>query len=511
VSVTTVDQARRDASTATCNDSIADDASEDTNQVTVRQIGSRTFSVAPCAVLWRDIGAQNYVIMVSETGNTLDRPFYFINVLWGERFRNYFLEYCLPSLLAPGNLPALSTRAPSKFLISTRPEDWEAMSRTPIFRRLADYVEPMFLEIPPCPPNRSGAEHMGQGHKLCCGMAFHERAYAMVLTPDCMLSDGTIARLQELARGGTKLVLAAALRFGEEPFLANLEKLGAVPATSRRDSGDALVISGRQMVEAALNGFHTETLRYEWDAPYFPPCFPGVPAAAWWRVPGEEGIVLHSLSWAPMLLDYAAVREHNVTDLDTWTLDGDYIFQNLGETKEVHISTDSDEMFIASWGPLADRPADLTPRSMFGALGRGAMCRLAFYGPVFNAMKRRMFFRQVNWHARALNRNWLPVETRATRAIRVYLGWPDEQAERSRLRTVWDGFLYLVALLEWSKHLPHAIRVWSTLHHRRLALVVQGDGPAIRWLWWTVRRNFARLAGRRFEEPRPEVPGAPVN
>ncbi len=58
----------------------------------------------------------------------LDRPFYFILVLWGERFRNYFLDLCLPTLLSPRNLPALATRPRSKFLICTRPHDWAAMT-----------------------------------------------------------------------------------------------------------------------------------------------------------------------------------------------------------------------------------------------------------------------------------------------------------------------------------------------------------------------------------------------
>ena len=49
----------------------------------------------------------------------LERPFYLIVVLWSARFREYFLEYCVPSLLAPGNLSALSTKVPSRFLIMT--------------------------------------------------------------------------------------------------------------------------------------------------------------------------------------------------------------------------------------------------------------------------------------------------------------------------------------------------------------------------------------------------------
>ena len=133
----------------------------------------------------------------------LDRPFYFIVVLWGERFRNYFLDFCLASALSPGNMPALQTSRRSKFLIATRPEDWAAMRDTPMFRLLERYVEPVYIEIPPCPPGRSGYQHMSIGHRIACEMAHRDKAYAMVLTPDCMLSDGSVARLQELAHGGT--------------------------------------------------------------------------------------------------------------------------------------------------------------------------------------------------------------------------------------------------------------------------------------------------------------------
>ena len=207
--------------------------------------------------------------------------------------------------MSPGNIPTLKTLRRSKFLIATRPDDWAAMRGTEMFRLLERYVEPVYVEIPPCPPGRSGCQHMGTGHRIACEMVHRDKAYAVVVTPDCMLSDGSVARLQELARGGTELVLTAALRFGEEPFLARLRDMGVLPGENRSATGTPVVISGRQMVHAAVNGFHSETLAYEWDAPGLIAISP----AAWWRVPGEDGIVLHSLSWAPLLLDYGAVRE----------------------------------------------------------------------------------------------------------------------------------------------------------------------------------------------------------
>ena len=85
----------------------------------------------------------------------LDRPFYFIIVFWGQAFRNYFLECCLASILSPGNIPALNTSSRSKFLIATRPDDWAALRNAANFKLLERYVEPVFIEIPPCPPGRS--------------------------------------------------------------------------------------------------------------------------------------------------------------------------------------------------------------------------------------------------------------------------------------------------------------------------------------------------------------------
>src|SRR6478672_11103935 len=95
----------------------------------------------------------------------IDRAFYFIIVLWGKRFRDYFLDLCLPALLSPGNLPALATAPRSKFLIWTRPDDWAAMRDSPIFRLLEQYVDPVFNEIAPCPPGVFGCVHMGPGHR----------------------------------------------------------------------------------------------------------------------------------------------------------------------------------------------------------------------------------------------------------------------------------------------------------------------------------------------------------
>jgi hypothetical protein len=431
---------------------------------------------------------------VAQSIASLDKPFHFIVVLWGERFRNYFLEYCLPSLLAPGNIPALAGRGRHKFMIATRPDDWLAMKATPIFSLMERYIIPVFLEIPPCPVGRSGCEHMGVGHKLALDIAYRERAYASVLTPDCMLSAGTVARLQEHARAGIKLVLVPALRFGEETFLGHLTARGAIPCNNPGERTSPLSISGREMVLAAVNGLHNETLAYEWDAPYFVPIAP----AAWWRVPGEDGIVLHSLSWAFLLLDFEALGRHDTSTLDNWTLDGDYLYKNFGRIEQIHVVQDSDEMFLASWGPMSEIP--FRPFFMFkipwiGAWLKAGQFRHSFYNGIFDPLKQEIFHKAVRWHAKPLNQRWVGVEERAARALsrtlrrKISLGWV--------IISIFMGSVFVAG--DCWRH--RAVIV------RRLLQLLSGHPGARARVMWRVGILGRHITGRQWRVPPPERGG----
>ena len=416
----------------------------------------------------------------------LDRPFYFIVVLWGERFREYFLEYCIPSLLSPGNLPALATRQPSKFLIATTAADWAAIQSSAIFSALQRYVNPEVIEMQPCPPERSRYEHMGIGHKRACEMAFRDAAYATVLAPDCMLSDGTVASLQRLALSGCQLVVTAALRFGEEPFLGHLRHMGVIPDASRSETGTPLIITGRQMAYAAVNGPHSETLAYEWDAPGFLLVVP----AAWWQVPGEDGILLHSLNWAPVLLDYGAIGDHDTSTFDHWTLDGDYLFNNFKTIKRIHIVQDSDELFIASWAPVADRPIMKRRIPWVGRLAAKVQFGSSFKSAFFDPFKRRIFFLPIRWHAQPLNTKWKETEDNAMRELRRYVTPPDESFfsgangwSEKVLRIVARALIGLFVILRpIFIVLYHPRAVW-----RRLKRAARGDRGALRQFGWYVR------------------------
>ena len=142
------------------------------------------------------------------------------------------------------------------------------------------------------------------------------------------------------------------------------------------------------MVFAAVNALHSETEAYEWDAPGFLL----VVSTAWWRIPGENGILVHNLTWAPLLLDYGALSSHDTSTFDRWTFDGDYLFRNFDRLEKTYVVQDSDEMFLISWGPMGIPPIAKQYIPLIGKLAAKAQFGASYKSAFFDKFKRRMFF-----------------------------------------------------------------------------------------------------------------------
>src|SRR2546423_4048460 len=75
------------------------------------------------------------------------RPFDFMVPFWGKRYREYFVDLSLPSLLAPRNLPLLRAEDGHRFLIGTTAEDWQAILGLPIMDKLRHHATPVWIEV----------------------------------------------------------------------------------------------------------------------------------------------------------------------------------------------------------------------------------------------------------------------------------------------------------------------------------------------------------------------------
>jgi hypothetical protein len=275
-----------------------------------------------------------------------------------------------------------------------------------------------------------------------------------------------------------------------------------LPREDHTNDGTPVVVTGRQMVYAAVNGFHSQTLAYEWDAPGLLP----VSAAAWWRVPGEDGIVPHCLSWAPLLLDYGSIAAHDTSTLDQWTLDGDYLFNNSGNIKRMHVVQDSDEIFLASWGPLAEGPLTKTRFPFEGRLA-GHFFRQSFYGGFFDPLKRKLFFLPVRWHSKPLNDKWTAVEQRAMRILLDWVKPPDDAATPIRPVSAPQRVLATIANLPLSV-LHSSAYAWMFRHRIRyhFGRIMRGEWDSISRITWFVRSFM--LGSGASDPPRPHADDA---
>src|ERR1700752_3982963 len=56
--------------------------------------------------------------------------------VWGPRFIAQFLDFCLPSLLARGNIPALANALPTEFVLLTSSQDENVIKQHAAWRSL---------------------------------------------------------------------------------------------------------------------------------------------------------------------------------------------------------------------------------------------------------------------------------------------------------------------------------------------------------------------------------------
>ena len=328
------------------------------------------------------------------------RPLYFINVFWGEEFTAHFVDLALRSLLFPGNLPSVENKAESRLVVCTTAADRARLEQVPAFQRATGIVpaEWIMIEAPESP--RRKYLGMSAGHQKASDLAFRRGAVGIYVTPDAMFSDGSVRHVQKKIAEGCSCLLAPALRIGLEPFLEGLRRC---PGYIAGNPDSPPVLDGRALARLALAALHPESARYDWESPHFSH-FP-VSAFLWNRA--HDGILLHTFSWSPCLLDYAALAHHDSSTFEQWTLDGDYVYRNFGRSPEVQVVSDSDDLLYVGFTPIDERPERLLRNRMKTAT-LGDLAHSAIMDP----LKRDLFRVPVRMHAGAIDAEWGNLELR---------------------------------------------------------------------------------------------------
>jgi hypothetical protein len=171
--------------------------------------------------------------------------------VWGSTYVRRFLDLCLPTLLATGNIPALAQALPTRFVLLTRSSDQSAIRDHPSWRGLAERCE---VQIQPIDDlvvagNHHATVTLAYARALrAAGDAMRETLF-LFLVGDQVMADGSLRAVLDRVRSGASGVLAGSLLVDADAFVPLLRE----PAHSR---SSGLVLASRPLASAALAHLH---------------------------------------------------------------------------------------------------------------------------------------------------------------------------------------------------------------------------------------------------------------
>jgi hypothetical protein len=361
------------------------------------------------------------------------RPLYFMVGFWGDKFRGYFSDYCLPSLLVPGNLKALSCTDGHKFLIATTRHDWAELQLCPLWAELCEHAEPVLIEVG-LPEDSSEAakfRHMSLGHRLMVNVAIAEQALACQIMPDAMYTNGTVSTILRHAAQGARAVLTVAMRLKEELLFTGLKERNLLPALSR---SQPIHLRSRDVVDIAIASLHDDCGLHDWDGSRFP-IFPGF---SFWRVRNDLGIIIQSAYYAYILLDMAAIEQHNERSFDDACIENHWLSDNFPDPSRVRIVQDSDDALVISWTPSSERgsiPATARVARLRSIApvwkGYRMRCMREYHLKLGDVQKANNIRYPIYWHTAAAGDGW-----------RDTAEWRDAEARVRRIMFIFFGDLF---------------------------------------------------------------------
>ena len=246
--------------------------------------------------------------------------------IWGQWHINIMNQVMLPTLLAPNNLPELTSRFEVRFIISTTHAGKSEIEALPIFPKLCAIVKTI-IQVD-TEEEEPGHMHHVNWYHTAIQKARTFGAICVFVPPDVAWSNGTFSHMSH-AMGNGKLGTAMPyLRVISETCLPEL-----ISINNRKN--ESLHIPPGDLVKLGMQHLHPLTAAAMAKSQHGRPSLEML-----WRIPGE-GVVMRHIVRELFSFDPTKI---NLTHL--WYAGGQINPENI------HIVTDSDDMFMLSFAPL---------------------------------------------------------------------------------------------------------------------------------------------------------------
>ena len=175
--------------------------------------------------------------------------------VWGERFVGQFLEFCLPTLLAPGNIPALARMLPCEMILMTSAADEPAIRRHPLWQRLTGMCTVTIKRIDDLITDGNHSTTITLAYARMVretGERVLDTCF-IFLVSDYLVADGSLRSVLARMQDGASGVLAGNFQVIAEDAIDSL-RVWLAPAPA------ALALPPRKLLKWALSHLHPATV-----------------------------------------------------------------------------------------------------------------------------------------------------------------------------------------------------------------------------------------------------------
>ena len=175
------------------------------------------------------------------------RSFDVVTAVWGQEYRQPFLDVCVPNQLTPGNLGALPEG--SRYRVFTSREDVDVLESSSALQRVNEQIPVDIVVMPELSaPSRNRFNRMTACHRRALTDARESRSALIFLMADHFMSEGTFAAAVRRHGAGSRAVVCSGIRVNREAFIAALHARGGVRG-----------VPHRELVSLALDHLHPFT------------------------------------------------------------------------------------------------------------------------------------------------------------------------------------------------------------------------------------------------------------
>jgi SAM-dependent methyltransferase len=256
--------------------------------------------------------------------------------VWGYSYVRQFLESGLPTLLAPGNVPAVAAALPTEFVILTSVDDVPLILEHPAFKRLGAICKATIHPIDHLITDTNYSTTI----TLAYAEAVRDVGETMIdtcfffLVSDYIVADGSFANVLKRMQRGASAVVVGNLQITRETALPWLQR-------KLTDNQNSLALQPRELMQWAFNNLHPITLANIVNIPFSHNLHTN---RLLWRVDSNTMLgrfyLMHMLCVRPEVTDFIIGSSC------------DYSFvPEMCPSANVDIITDSDEYLVIEMQP----------------------------------------------------------------------------------------------------------------------------------------------------------------